>query len=107
MRIHAIQTGWAQIRRNQITARKEDRLRLMRTLSDQEWAAPVPIYAWLLEHPEGLILVDTGQTARAADPGYHPRWHPYFRRSVRFQVRRDEEVDVQLDSVGINPVDVR
>ncbi len=107
MRIHAIQTGWAQIRRNQIIARKEDLFRLVRTLSDQEWAAPVPIYAWLLEHPEGLILVDTGQTARAADPGYHPRWHPYFHRSVRFHVRRDEEVDVQLESIGINPVDVR
>lgn len=107
MRIHAIQTGWALIRPNQIAARKEDSLRLIRTFTDQEWAPPVPIYAWLLEHSEGLILVDTGQTARAVDPGHHPRWHPYFRHSVRFRVRRDEEIDVQLERIGISPRDVR
>lgn len=107
MRIHALQTGWVQVRRNQITARKEDGLRVLRTMIDNEWAPPVPILAWLVEHPEGLILVDTGETARVADRGHHPRWHPYFRRSVRFAVRRDEEIDAQLDLLGVDTSDIR
>ncbi len=107
MRIHAIQTGWVQVRRNQILARKEDGLRVLRTIADREWAPPVPIHAWLVEHPEGLLLVDTGETARVADPGHHPGWHPYFRRSVRFEVRRHEEIDAQLQALGVDTGDVR
>lgn len=107
MRIHAIQTGWVQVRCNQIAARKEDGFRRLRTIVDREWAPPVPIYAWLVEHPEGLLLVDTGETARVSDPGHHPGWHPYFRRSVRFAVRRDEEIDAQLDALGLDAADVR
>ena len=107
MRIHAIQTGWVQVRRNQISARREDGVRVLRTIVDREWAPPVPIYAWLVEHPEGLLLIDTGETARVADPGHLPGWHPYFRRSVRFAVRRDEEIDAQLRALGVDTADVR
>jgi hypothetical protein len=45
----------------------------------------VPILAWVIEHPEGIIVVDTGETARTAEPGYLPSWHPYYRFAVRFQ----------------------
>ena len=44
---------------------------------DRNWTDPMPIYAWLIEHPEGLIVVDTGESARVNEPGYPPRWHPY------------------------------
>lgn len=50
---------------------------------DRRWTDPLPIYAWLIEHPEGLIVVDTGETAEVNDPGYFPRWHPYFRLDSR------------------------
>jgi glyoxylase-like metal-dependent hydrolase (beta-lactamase superfamily II) len=35
-----------------------------------------PEISWLIEHPEGLILVDTGETPRVADHGYFPWWQP-------------------------------
>jgi hypothetical protein len=28
------------------------------------WTEPLPIYAFAIEHPEGVIVVDTGETAR-------------------------------------------
>ena len=46
----------------------------MRTLADKRWTAPLPILAWAIEHPEGLIVVDAGETARATEPGYFPVW---------------------------------
>ena len=46
---------------------------------DREWTEPLPIYAFAIEHPEGVIIVDTGETAGASQPGYFPRWHPVFR----------------------------
>ena len=43
--------------------------RLVVTLADRRFTPPLPILAWLVEHPEGLIVVDTGETARALEPG--------------------------------------
>src|SRR5689334_9896067 len=107
MVVHAIETGTALIRRRQLVGEGHGTLRVLRTLSDREWAEPVPIQAWLIEHPEGLILIDTGETARAAQPGYHPRWHPYWRRAIREHVRPDEELEPRLRALGVTPGDIR
>ncbi len=74
---------------------------------DQIWTDPLPIYAWLIEHPEGLIVVDTGETARVGEPGYFPRWHPYFKLGVRAWVKPEEEIGPQLKALGFSPEDVR
>lgn len=107
VRIRAIRTGWVQVRQNQVAARREDGFRVVRTLFDREWSPRLPIGAWLVEHSEGLLLVDTGETARVMELGYHPSWHPYYRRCVRFGVSRAEEVDQQLQAIGVRPSDVR
>ena len=81
--------------------------RLTNMLFDDEWTEWLPIYAWAIEHDEGVIVVDTGETARVHEPGYHPRWHPFYRRAARFSVHPDEEIGPQLRALGIGPRDVR
>jgi glyoxylase-like metal-dependent hydrolase (beta-lactamase superfamily II) len=76
-------------------------------LLGSEWTAPLPILAWAIDHPEGLFVVDTGESARAMQPGYFPRWHPYFRWAVRMQVAADEEIGPRLDELGIARGDVK
>jgi N-acyl homoserine lactone hydrolase len=80
---------------------------LLRVLLDRTWTEWLPIFCWAIEHPEGVIVVDTGETARTAEPGYFPRWHPYYRSSVRADVKPDEEVGHRLTAMGIRPSDVR
>ena len=75
-------------------------LRALNTMLDREWTEPLPILAWAIEHPEGVIVVDTGETARAAEPGYFPRWHPYFRLAVRISVTPDQEIGPALRPPG-------
>jgi N-acyl homoserine lactone hydrolase len=82
-------------------------LRVLKTLTDSDWTEPLPILAWLIEHPEGLIVVDTGETARATAPGYFPPWHPYYRRCIRLAVEPDDEIGPQLRARGFDPSDVR
>jgi N-acyl homoserine lactone hydrolase len=36
------------------------------------------IYAFAIEHPEGVIVVDTGETAGVSEPGKFPRWQPFL-----------------------------
>ena len=105
--IHAIRTGLVQVRRSQMESRSKGIRRITDMLLDEEWSEWLPIYAWVIEHEEGVILVDTGETSRVHERGYHPSWHPFYRRAVHFSIHPDEEIGPQLRSLGISPRDVR
>src|SRR6516164_745965 len=64
MKIHAIQTGTVRIKVSQRIGRGRGPMRLVNTLLDRSWTEPLPIYAWAIETAEGVIVVDTGETAR-------------------------------------------
>jgi N-acyl homoserine lactone hydrolase len=81
--------------------------RIAHVLFDDDWSEWLPIYAWVIEHEEGVIVVDTGETSRVHERGYHPTWHPFFRRAARFSVHPDEEIGSQLRALGIAARDVR
>lgn len=103
MRVHAIQTGTVAITQSWRRGKGRGPIRRLNTLLDRRWTEPLPIYAWVVEHPEGVIVVDSGETARASQPGYFPVWHPYFRFAVQERVRPEEEIGPQLRALGIDP----
>ena len=105
--VHAIRTGSVRIRANQVRGKGHGALRLLRTCTGVAWSDWLPIYAWAIEHPEGLIVVDTGETARVAEPGYFPRWHPYYWRGVQERVRPEEEIGPQRENRWLDPQQVR
>jgi N-acyl homoserine lactone hydrolase len=107
MKIHAIQTGTVEVKKNQIIGKGPKALRLINVLLGREWVEPIPIYAWAIEHKEGVIVVDTGETARSSESGYFPRWQPYYKFAVRFHVKPEQEIGAQLKQMGITPKDVR
>jgi N-acyl homoserine lactone hydrolase len=107
MRVHAIQTGTVLVRTRQREGVGSGPMRAINTMRDREWTEPLPIYAWAIEHPEGVIVVDTGETSRATAPGYFPRWHPYFRLAVRVSVTPEQEIGPALRALGIDPGAVR
>ncbi|HLE03116.1 MAG TPA: N-acyl homoserine lactonase family protein [Anaerolineales bacterium] len=104
--IHPIQTGTVQVKSAQPRGRGRGFLRQVNMLLDRTWTEPLPIYAWLIEHPEAFLLVDTGETARTASGSYYPKWHPYYRLALRMNVRPDQEIGAQLPSLGIKPAEV-
>jgi glyoxylase-like metal-dependent hydrolase (beta-lactamase superfamily II) len=106
VKIHAIQTGVVAV----TTAWREGvglgKRRLLNTIVDREWTEPLPIYAFAIEHPEGVIIVDTGETARASERSYFTRWHPGI-RAFREWVQPEQEIGPQLERLGIRPGDIR
>lgn len=105
--VHALQTGTVAVKTRQPKGIGHGTIRRINTLLDRAWTQPLPIFAYLIVHPEGLILVDTGETARATARGYFPAWHPYFRLGVREWVERDQEIDRQIERLGYRTSDVR
>lgn len=108
MKIHAIQTGTVAVKKSQSDGtRGRGYMRLVNTMLDDLWTEPLPIFAWVIEHPEGIIVIDTGETSRVSQKGYFPWWHPYYRLGVREWVNETDEIGPQLMEIGINPDDVR
>jgi len=103
MRIHAITTGRVRIKQAQIVGRGHGLMRQLQPILSPQWADWTPVYAFAIEHPEGVIVIDTGANA---GPKTLPRWHPYFRFSVRFDIEPEQEIGPQLARLGISPRDV-
>jgi len=106
MKVHAIRTGFVQVRKAQRESKGKGLARTTNMLFDKEWTGWLPIYAWAIEHEEGVIVVDTGDTSRVHERGYFPSWHPFYRRATMFSVHPDEEIGPRLKELGITPRDV-
>jgi glyoxylase-like metal-dependent hydrolase (beta-lactamase superfamily II) len=104
MRIHAIETGRVRIKQAQIEGRGHGLWRQVQPILSRQWADWSPTYAFAIEHPEGVIVVDTGANAGLKSL---PRWHPFFQFAVRFDIEPEQEIGPQLRAVGIGARDVK
>jgi len=105
MKVHAIQTGFVRIKRAQAKGRGHGLARRLAVFTDRHWTDWLPTYAWLIEHHEGIIMVDTGQGAHLLETGRS--LHPYVRWEVVFRIEREEEIGPQLRALGIGSRDVK
>jgi len=106
VKIHAIQTGTVALTSAWREGVGHGRRRLLNAILDREWTEPLPIYAFVIEHPEGVIVVDTGEDARASKRSYFARWHPGL-RAFREWVEPEQEIGPQLERLGMRPSDIR
>jgi glyoxylase-like metal-dependent hydrolase (beta-lactamase superfamily II) len=59
----------------------------------------------MVDHPEGIIVVDTGQGTHLLDGV--KSLNPYLRWEVMFQIEPEQEIGPQLRALGVGPRDVR
>ncbi|NDJ53034.1 MAG: N-acyl homoserine lactonase family protein [Chloroflexi bacterium] len=110
IKIHPIETGQLRIRRMHRYGLGWDRWsRLATWMLVPGFAAPIPMRAWLIDHPDGPIVVDTGETLRAQDdPEYFPPdQRPFFKLAFRFQMTAADEIGPQLLQMGFQPEDIQ
>jgi len=105
MRIHAIQTGTVKIKTAQVEGRGHGPRRQIALYADRNWTEWLPTYAWAIEHPEGVIVVDTGQGVHLLETS--SSYHPFLRWEVAFRIESEEEIGPQLRNLGIGPRDVK
>ena len=105
IRVSILETGRIRIRpsyRSQ-SADTPVWLRRLRVLCDRHWTEPLPINVYLIEHPEGRILFDCGESPRAASPGYFPWWQPFFCLCTDIRITPTEGIGARLAARGIDP----
>ena len=107
MEIIPIQTGTVRIKPAQVRGVGHGGERLMNIFGDAGWTEDLPMLAWAIMHPDGVILVDTGETPRAMQPGWFPAEHPYYANAIKVDVPADKGIGAQLAARGIAPRDIR
>jgi len=92
MNVYCFSTGRVRLKRGE---------RGVRRYIGDDWSDDtLPVNVAVVDHPEGICLFDTGQTARAGKPGYFPWWHPFFRLS-RFELEPQDEAAARLAPASV------
>lgn len=107
MDIVALNTGTVRIKPSQVRAIGEGQARMMHVFGDPGWTDDLPMLAWAVMHPDGVIVVDAGETPRAMTPGWFPAGHPYYANAIKVHVREEDGIGEQLARLGVTPRDVR
>lgn len=105
--MHAIQTGKVKITESWRTGRGKGVVRLFNTLFDNNFTNWLPIYVWVIEHREGLLVIDTGISANANEPIWFPPFMRLIQRAAQFDIASKQEVGPQLQQLGYSPDDIR
>ena len=106
IKIHPIQTGTVRCKQFQLTGARNNLSRLYQLIFTQKWGEWMPTYCWLIEHPAGLILVDTGETAKIYEKGYLPDGGLYH-KAVETRIEASEEIPHQLAKIGFKTSDIQ
>ncbi len=107
MNIHLISTGHVKITRNWRVGKSEGLGRLANALLDRRFTDWLPIYCAVIEHAEGLTVVDTGIPADANAPIYFPPHLRLVQRAAYFDVTAEDKIGAQMRRMGLDPADVR
>ena len=88
MKLHAIQTGSVRIKSAQVKGHGRGLQRRLAVFADRQWTGWLPTYAWVIDHPEGVIVVDTGQGAHLLETGKSLQTLRYPRLGAKTKTRR-------------------
>jgi len=107
MKIHPISTGEVKITQNWLIGKGQGASRLFNTLLDSRHTPWLPIYCFVIEHPQGLLVLDAGIPAHANDLVLFPPWTPLIQRAAPFQITPEQELAPQMQALGLSAKDVR
>jgi len=112
VRIHALCTGTVAVKNAFRTKRGPGALAKLNMLFDGTYTDYMPIWVWVIEHPEGIMIIDTGETALVNDrQKYLARENAFSRyiseHTAQFIINDDDSLEHQLDKVNIKIQDVK
>ncbi|MEM7654701.1 MAG: N-acyl homoserine lactonase family protein [Bacteroidota bacterium] len=105
-KLHAFSTGLVAVKTGYLNAKGNATLSKLRFLMQSSFTDWLPIWVWVIEHPEGIFVIDTGENARVTEPDYFDgegafqRW--INKTQFKFKVAPEEEIGPQLKRLGLS-----
>ena len=106
VKIHLISTGAVAVKTKFKENKHSGFIALLSFLLDKNFTNWLPIYVMIVEHPEGIFLIDAGEIAAVNNKdyfrssGFIVNW--FDKSQFKFLVTRDDEIDVQLRKFNIS-----
>lgn len=105
IKVHGISTGMLKVKKSHYNPS----LGPVQILLDSRWTTWLPVYTWVIEHPEGIFLIDTGENTRVMEEDYFDcggsqGW--VSKKIIRFGIAGEQELPHQLKTLGITPDDI-
>lgn len=111
IKIHAISTGKVAVKERYLNARFKGILAILDFLWAKKFVDWMPIWVFILELPDGIYIFDTGENANVNDEdyfkssGWFQNW--FNNTQFKFDVAREDEIDVHLKRLNIKPSDIK
>lgn len=111
IKVHAISTGSISVKKNFMVKKGPGLLSKVNIKFGKEYTPFLPIWVYVIEHPEGTIIIDTGDIEAAAHAPFYEKESSLNKMALNAmgnirKIRREDELDIQLALLGIKPANV-
>ena len=103
--LHLLSTGAVAVKTRFRQTRFTSFLSIPDFILDRRFTPWLPIWTLVIQHPDGIFLIDTGERATVTRPGYFrpngllAAWFDHSQ--FKFSITRDQEIDRQLTALQI------
>jgi glyoxylase-like metal-dependent hydrolase (beta-lactamase superfamily II) len=103
--MHLVSTGAVAVKERFRKSRSSGLLAMADFIIDRKFTEWLPIWVMIIEHPEGVFVIDAGEITDVNVPSYFKSsgfladW--FDTTQFRFMINRDEEIDRQLQALNI------
>jgi len=105
-KVHLVSTGAVSVKTRFRDARFKGLPAMIDFMLDRKFTEWMPIRVMIIEHPEGIFIIDTGENARVNDKGYFKSsgfFENWFNTTqFKFVVNANEEIGPQLQQLNID-----
>src|SRR5580700_3439488 len=109
--VHAVQTGRISVKNNFVTRKGPGYFSKLNILLGNTYCDYMPIWVWVIEHPEGVIVVDTGDIEEASHKDFYKQESisakfNLMAMSNKRKIAKEDELNNQLATLHIQTRDV-
>jgi N-acyl homoserine lactone hydrolase len=108
--VHLLNTGWVRVKESHRSLPGAGDARMLRIVVDRAWTEAMPVYVGVVQHPEGVFLVDAGLSEATLEPDHFdcdPGTAWVYAHLLDFHFEPAQRVDRQLEALGVRPRDIR
>jgi N-acyl homoserine lactone hydrolase len=112
VKIHGLCVGTVAVKTTFKTKKGNGFLSKINILLAKYYTEYMPIWVWVIEHPEGLIIVDTGENSDSMEVDKYlnqESWYAryQFKNACTVKIGRESEINKQLQKINLKPEDVK
>lgn len=112
VKIHGLCTGSVAVKTNFKKKKGISELAKLNILLDKYYTEYLPIWVWVIEHPDGLLVIDTGENAQVTDLDKYLEKESWFLRfqfknAAKFKIDETQELSHQFSSINLKIEDVK